>query len=435
MLHRDGLQKIDIYLRRMLRYHEAGGGAGKRQILTIFLENNVSDRHDIFGKPTERSPEPRQQARTGQRVADSGREPQTYGRPAGGPPKGAPPSGGPRRSRLILAIVADVLIAGLVLLLFYVTNITPSPEDTGTNTPPVSSIISTNTPSPAAINSPSPTPTQTATPTPTPDPKDLRAKFADKFTTGEPEQTENSYKGKNVNVSWQMVQKDGVTYRVIDIYVADARYFRTAFSKNKFSPGHPEFVDAMSKTHNAVAAINGDYCTENAGPVLRNGVNHTGEAKWSPKYKDPKLFRDGDVLFMYKDGTMKTLLKGEFTMDMLDDENLWQAWTFGPQLLQDGQPKTKFNSTVAGRMNPRTAVGYYEPGHYCFVNVEGRIKRSRGMTMSELSKLFSELGCKEAFNLDGGGTAQMAFMGNRINQPAPEYRRTADMIYITDQDE
>ncbi len=32
---------------------------------------------------------------------------------------------------------------------------------------------------------------------------------------------------------------------------------------------------------------------------------------------------------------------------------------------------TEFNSTL-GKANPRTAVGNYEPGHYCFLVVDGR---------------------------------------------------------------
>jgi len=101
-------------------------------------------------------------------------------------------------------------------------------------------------------------------------------------------------------------------------------------------------------------------------------------------------------------------------------------------LLQDGKPMEKFNSVVTPR-NPRAAIGYYEPGHYCFVLVDGRQDGySRGLSLKELSQLFYELGCKEAYNLDGGQTAVMAFMGQLANRPYNGGRDVSDIIYIAE---
>ena len=38
---------------------------------------------------------------------------------------------------------------------------------------------------------------------------------------------------------------------------------------------------------------------------------------------------------------------------------------------EDGKAKTTFTSDVKPK-NPRSVIGYYEPGHYCFVQVDGR---------------------------------------------------------------
>ena len=35
-------------------------------------------------------------------------------------------------------------------------------------------------------------------------------------------------------------------------------------------------------------------------------------------------------------------------------------------------------------------IGYYEPGHYCFVAVDGRSDKSKGLTMAQLSELMLE---------------------------------------------
>ena len=101
-------------------------------------------------------------------------------------------------------------------------------------------------------------------------------------------------------------------------------------------------------------------------------------------------------------------------------------------LFFDVQPMESFNSSVTS-VNPRSAVGYYEPGHYCFVVVDGRQKGySKGMTMSELSQLFFDLGCTVAYNLDGGKSAEMVFMGETVSQPFEGGRSTSDILYIAD---
>ena len=108
----------------------------------------------------------------------------------------------------------------------------------------------------------------------------------------------------------------------------------------------------------------------------------------------------------------------------------WQSWHFGPELLDhEGQPKKKFNTEVWGR-NPRSVIGYYEPGHYCFVVVDGRQgKYSGGLDMKELSELMYTLGCVRAYNLDGGATAHMSWLDTVINSPSKE-RDVHDVICI-----
>jgi exopolysaccharide biosynthesis protein len=65
---------------------------------------------------------------------------------------------------------------------------------------------------------------------------------------------------------------------------------------------------------------------------------------------------------------------------------------------------------------PRTAVGMLEPGHFMLVVVDGRASRySKGMTFEELADLMASLGCELAYNLDGGASATMAFMGEHIS--------------------
>jgi exopolysaccharide biosynthesis protein len=56
--------------------------------------------------------------------------------------------------------------------------------------------------------------------------------------------------------------------------------------------------------------------------------------------------------------------------------------------------------------------------------VDGRQKGvSEGMTLKELAAYLVELGCQEAMNLDGGGSATIWYDGKVRNHPCDGYER------------
>lgn len=99
---------------------------------------------------------------------------------------------------------------------------------------------------------------------------------------------------------------------------------------------------------------------------------------------------------------------------------------------ENGDTMTEFHckSSILGK-HPRTAFGYYGPGHYCFVLVDGRQRPySAGLRMEELSELMYELGCAAAYNLDGGQSATMSDGQRIINSPSGGGRTTTDIVYV-----
>ena len=282
---------------------------------------------------------------------------------------------------------------------------------------------------------PQPTPEPTAAPAEEPEetppeetPEPVRVysgrwgeKFADKFTDGEVIQTENSYQSANVNVSYQRIEENDVIYFVADVYVSDLGYLRSGFANGKYNGGF-QMIDEIARQENAVVALSGDhYAGRGEGLVVRNGV----------LYRETRF---QDVCVLLSDGTMVTLTNAELDMDDLKAAAPWQVWAFGPELLDDeGHALTSFNSIVLPN-NPRAAIGYVEPGHYYLVEVEGTrtgyYSGSRGMKMYELANLFESLGCKSAYNLDGGQSVGFAWMGELVSF---RYDRSIpDIIYVAD---
>ena len=67
--------------------------------------------------------------------------------------------------------------------------------------------------------------------------------------------------------------------------------------------------------------------------------------------------------------------------------------------------------------HPRSAIGWDQRYLY-LVEVDGRQdKLSVGMTLEELASYLAKLGCTEAMNLDGGGSATLWCDGRVRNSP------------------
>lgn len=282
-------------------------------------------------------------------------------------------------------------------------------------TPPASSPSPSLRPSPMPTPTPSPTPRPTPVPTPTPLPEGNFSWTFPAEDTGE--EAKKSYQSEDVRVAIRRFSEKGVIYFVADIWIRDISSLRTAFAKDKFGGGR-QSIKTLMKNHNAIVALSGDYYgARSRGVVIRNGE----------EYRDTPLY---DVCVLYRNGEMKTYSNDEWEAIEETAAGVYQAWGFGPMLLdKEANPLTEFNGFTYHKHNPRAAIGYYEPGHYCFVAVEGR-NASRGMLLKELSQLFHDLGCKTAYNLDGGATAILAYEGKYVNEPSSGGRSQYDIIYI-----
>ena len=296
---------------------------------------------------------------------------------------------------------------------------------------PTGVLILTPRPAATAVPTPSPTPMPTPTPSPTPTPDGLLGGRYAELLTPDAVGTESSYGCLSRYVSVRKVEKDTayaasasdvVTYFVADVYVQDVTTLRCEAAKETFSAkAGTAAVSTMAERVNAIVAVSGDYYThDRSGIVLRNG----------------ELFCDvpasqRDICVLYADGTMQTYPAGAFSLEEILAREPWQIWSFGPALLDDGgQPIESFRSSVRN-VNPRCAIGCIEPGHYCFVVVDGRRPGySNGVTLKMLARLMYDLGCTVAYNLDGGASAQMYWNGAILNTPSGGGRAISDIVYI-----
>ncbi|MBQ1632479.1 MAG: phosphodiester glycosidase family protein [Clostridia bacterium] len=331
---------------------------------------------------------------------------------------------------------AGILLA--VLLLFCTCSVPDAPKEppsvptSAVTAAPVSeeTVAFSETQAPAEEPTEAPTPTQDPTPEPSPEPTGLLGvRYLEKFTD-EPILDEWSYSDDSMSLS---VEKFTVyetygpvqTYYVADIYVQDVTLLRAAAARGDFHHGYGKTVEEIAANVGALLAIGGDnYYGFEESLVYRNGELYRR-----------KLTERADLCILYRDGRMETKHWGEYSLKSVAESDPWQVWSFGPALLdENGNAKTIRHALSAG--NPRAAIGYYEPGHYCFVIVDGRQivdgkdGHSEGMTLTELSRLMADLGCRTAYNLDGGGTAKLFWNGEIVSSSSNPKRKTSDIIYL-----
>ncbi len=327
---------------------------------------------------------------------------------------------------IFLVIFLDLLGVGVMLLVFILFHHILRLDSSD----PLQSIVFSDTATPAAVVvTPEPaaetndmealsTVSPTPEPTPTPAPGDFSATFPSDETV------EEGVYGSSISDTLRIVitQKENydAVYYVADVWIKNIQEFKTAFSNGTFGRGYAAMPTVIATNNNAIVAISGDYYGgRSSGIVIRNG----------------DLYRDSvnsDVCILYADGVMESYYEDAFDLESVIERGAYQGWSFGPKLIDNGQVPDSYNTTatIISR-NPRSAIGYYEPGHYCLITVDGRQSGySRGMTLEQLSQTFIDLGCVDAYNLDGGQTAMMVYNGLIVNQPYKGGRTVSDIIYF-----
>ena len=204
-------------------------------------------------------------------------------------------------------------------------------------------------------------------------------------------------------------------YYYYDFYIRDINNIYC-----KYSGERTEFYNLVAQQQYSkvipIAAINGDYwgntnhcmVSERNGGVLR--------------VPSDNQFILSDIGVLYYDGTFETYLPEDFNYNSIINNNPYQIWDFGPALLDsDGNPYSYYSNqsydhNVVSQRHPRSVIGYYEPGHYSFMIVDGRTDYSDGLTIYEVADIISKKGCKRAYNLDGGDSTYAWFDNVIIRQ-------------------
>ncbi|MCR5515376.1 MAG: phosphodiester glycosidase family protein [Lachnospira sp.] len=247
--------------------------------------------------------------------------------------------------------------------------------------------------------------------------------------TGNVTTTSTSYEDDNIKVTITTIEKYDTTIYVADVEVSSPEYLQTALANNAYGTNVTATTSDTAESVNAILAINGDYYGANkTGYVIKNGTVYRSSVRDD--------YENGDLV-IYEDGSFGIIYENEISAQELVDSGVVQLFAFGPSLVEDSEIQVSTTTEVDQSMtsNPRTAIGIIDECHYILVVSDGRTSESEGLSLYELATIMQDYGCTTAYNLDGGGSSTMYFLGEVVNKPTTngktiKERAVSDIVYI-----
>lgn len=255
---------------------------------------------------------------------------------------------------------------------------------------------------------------------------DATSSIAVQPTSAPPTITENSYQDANITLTITEHREHNTSIFVADVLLTSPTLLKTALAQGAYGRNVTQKTSAIAQDVGAILAINGDYYgSRERGFVVRGGVT----------YRESSM--GYDALAIMADGSFRVAEEDDSSVSELVGAGAVHVFSFGPALVQDGNITVTERDEVGKAMadNPRTAIGVIEPGHYVLLVSDGRTRQSDGLTLLQLAEFMQSLGVTTAYNLDGGGSSTMVFMGEVINNPTTNGRKitersVSDIVYI-----
>ncbi|MBR6569216.1 MAG: phosphodiester glycosidase family protein [Clostridia bacterium] len=242
--------------------------------------------------------------------------------------------------------------------------------------------------------------------------------------------TENGYRDDTIIVELEQRRMFDSDVFIAYVKIAHPSQLRTAIAGNKLSSTRTNQTTVITAAYNGIVGINGDYYSDKdrqGGHIVRMG--ETMRERVSDNF---------DLLFIDELGDLHVFHRGkaeqQAQVDAFKSEHeIVNAFCFGPGLVINGEKPedvSKYKWFDATGENPRAGIGQIDMLTYVLVAVNGRTSESVGVTLDQFADIMLELGCEQAYNLDGGNSATLAFNGEVFNTKVQKERDVSDVIYF-----
>ena len=180
-----------------------------------------------------------------------------------------------------------------------------------------------------------------------------------------------------------------------------------------------QLTSKFGNSSGSLAAVNaGFFDVKNGGSVTYIKVDGKLPSSDTTKWKITKTLNGAFII--KNNGKFEIEKAGSYsgytTQKKFDD-----VLVTGCLLIDEGREVVLPEVSFVTKRHPRTCLGIINKNTVLLVTVDGRSAQAEGMTLYELTKLMQSLNCKEAINLDGGGSTTMwinASTSGVVNYPS-----------------
>lgn len=202
---------------------------------------------------------------------------------------------------------------------------------------------------------------------------------------------------------------------IAKVKLFDPKAFKVVLAQDTL--GKIETTSNAAKRKSGILAINGGgFYTEQ-----RNGGSYAqliGNTVIDGRLVETFNGYPGDLFFAGINRNGQVVGRVPRSERELMELNPYQGVSFIPVLLKDGK-KVEIPEKWKKTNQPRTIIGKYANDDLIMIVIDGRQNDwSVGVTLELLQDKLLELGVKEAYNLDGGGSSAMYFNGRILNKPS-----------------
>lgn len=241
--------------------------------------------------------------------------------------------------------------------------------------------------------------------------------------------SETLYEDESLRVEITEDRVDTTRVVIARVRIADPSQLRTA-PAYAFDRDQTAMMTAIAQRVNAVLAINGDYYSYQStrgGYMIRQGE----------KYID-KPIKGRDVLII--DGNGDFTIEHEITEETLRKYDarggIVNSFNFGPGLIVDGEMTDSFGGAYnsAKMKAARSCIAQVRRGemeYLCIVTESSDDSADGGLTLRQFAEYVATLGVENAYNLDGGNSAALIYLGEKITSVDDrDHRPLSDIIYF-----
>lgn len=238
---------------------------------------------------------------------------------------------------------------------------------------------------------------------------------------------QQTYQDESIEVSVKTDGVGAVHCFIVYVKIKDPSQIRTAMS-GTYESSRPVPAKAMSTKYKPIASTSGDFFKGNDyGYLIRQ----------STLYRERP---DGkrDLLMIDNKGNFHTLKEPDldavkaYLAALPTDTKIINTFNFGPVLIKDGQlQEITTHLYSANFQHSRVAVAQLDELEYAIFHCEGKATGTFGMTMKGFANWIQKVEprVKTAYNLDGGGSAQVYVLERKlIGNPNPRY--IFDILYF-----